>query len=374
MLKYKSLFGLLLSIALLCSAETSVAEDGLGEWRFTASMNIERAEFPAVVCGDHIYVFGGHPLWASEPYSSVERARINPDGTLGQWTVEAETLVVPVYGAAAICRDSIIYLVSGAAHPYQPTTAVQYTRVGSDGALAPWSQTSSINQQRANLAATEYDGYLYALGGNPSKAVNSVEFAEINPDGSLGAWSFTSSNLVGRWLPSAAAHNGYLYVVGGFAGGPTASVEYAAINLDGSLGDWQFTESMTVPRSGAPGVVVLGGFLYAMAGDNYSSDLHNSVELATISQDGSLGSWNLLPDTLAVPMNHTACALKDNHVFLAGGFDSNGNSSDDVQVSSFRFGYVCGDVDCSGAANITDAVYLIQYIFAGGPAPCAECP
>ncbi len=31
---------------------------------------------------------------------------------------------------------------------------------------------------------------------------------------------------------------------------------------------------------------------------------------------------------------------------------------------------VCGDVNCDGTANITDAVYLIQYIFGGGPAPC----
>ncbi len=33
----------------------------------------------------------------------------------------------------------------------------------------------------------------------------------------------------------------------------------------------------------------------------------------------------------------------------------------------------CGDVDCSGIVSISDAVFLIQYIFAGGPAPCASC-
>jgi len=29
-----------------------------------------------------------------------------------------------------------------------------------------------------------------------------------------------------------------------------------------------------------------------------------------------------------------------------------------------------GDVDCSGGIDIDDVVYLITYIFAGGPAPC----
>lgn len=31
--------------------------------------------------------------------------------------------------------------------------------------------------------------------------------------------------------------------------------------------------------------------------------------------------------------------------------------------------YICGDADLSGAVNISDAVYLIAYIFSGGPAP-----
>ncbi|MFH2055509.1 MAG: dockerin type I domain-containing protein [bacterium] len=33
-----------------------------------------------------------------------------------------------------------------------------------------------------------------------------------------------------------------------------------------------------------------------------------------------------------------------------------------------------GDVNCDEIANITDAVYLIAYIFNNGPVPCADCP
>ncbi len=32
------------------------------------------------------------------------------------------------------------------------------------------------------------------------------------------------------------------------------------------------------------------------------------------------------------------------------------------------------DADCSGTVTISDAVYLINYIFSGGPVPCAACP
>ena len=31
------------------------------------------------------------------------------------------------------------------------------------------------------------------------------------------------------------------------------------------------------------------------------------------------------------------------------------------------------DADCNGIVTISDAVYLINYIFAGGPSPCSGC-
>ncbi len=55
--------------------------------------------------------------------------------------------------------------------------------------------------------------------------------------------------------------------------------------------------------------------------------------------------------------------------------------SDAVYLISYIFAggpapnpLISGDADCSGTVTISDAVYLISYIFAGGPAPCAACP
>ncbi len=174
----------------------------------------------------------------TEPYSTVERAKINSDGTLGKWVLEADTLLVPIYGAAAVCKNGYIYVIGGDVYPYQPTTIVQYTQANPDGSLQPWQQTSSMLQQRVNHAAVECQGYIYVMDGNPWKAaLNSVGYAQINPDGTLGEWAYTSSNQLGRWIPSAQAYNGYVYVLGGYASGPTATVEYASINPDGSLGE-----------------------------------------------------------------------------------------------------------------------------------------
>ncbi len=68
--------------------------------------------------------------------------------------------------------------------------------------------------------------------------------------------------------------------------------------------------------------------------------------------------------------------------FACGDIDGTGdvNISDAVYMVNYIFAAGPapldergGDIDCSGDVNISDAVYLVNYIFAGGPAPCAAC-
>lgn len=64
--------------------------------------------------------------------------------------------------------------------------------------------------------------------------------------------------------------------------------------------------------------------------------------------------------------------------------DADGNDqvaiNDAVFIINFIFGggpapnpLAAADADCNGQISITDAVYIINYIFGGGPAPCASC-
>ncbi len=62
-------------------------------------------------------------------------------------------------------------------------------------------------------------------------------------------------------------------------------------------------------------------------------------------------------------------------VNFSGGIDV----SDAVFLVNYIFAFGAApvpgtaDMNCDGKVNITDAVYLINYIFIGGPQPCAEC-
>jgi hypothetical protein len=78
-----------------------------------------------------------------------------------------------------------------------------------------------------------------------------------------------------------------------------------------------------------------------------------------------------------------AYALTIEPAQLCGDADGNGmaNISDAVYLIRYIFEggpapvvFRGGDADCNGLINISDPVYLVNYVFGGGMAPCAACP
>lgn len=64
--------------------------------------------------------------------------------------------------------------------------------------------------------------------------------------------------------------------------------------------------------------------------------------------------------------------------------DANGDAAVNISDAVYLIAYIfsggsppspllAGNVNCDSAVNISDAVYLISYIFSGGPPPCAGC-
>jgi len=77
-----------------------------------------------------------------------------------------------------------------------------------------------------------------------------------------------------------------------------------------------------------------------------------------------------------------ALIINEESQYVAG--DADGSGAVDIADAVFIISYIfsggpapeplqLGDADCSGAMDITDSVYLITYIFSGGPAPSEEC-
>jgi hypothetical protein len=76
--------------------------------------------------------------------------------------------------------------------------------------------------------------------------------------------------------------------------------------------------------------------------------------------------------------------LEPGDFYICGDADSDCswlvNVSDAVYVIAYIFAggpppnpFLAGDVNCDEVVNISDVVYLIAFIFDGGPEPCADC-
>jgi hypothetical protein len=213
---------------------TAIQSDGtLRGWEPVNSMSTQRPMSSAVVVGNYLYALGGEDIYADGPMRSVERAAINPDGSLGSWQAAAY-MTTGREGPGVVAVNGYIYAIGGvgrdtAGHLYS-LNSVERAQVNPDGSLGPWQFVTPLMLPRRGLAAIASDSYIYAIGGhnglNDNPSYTSVERTFVNQDGSLGRWQFTDAMVVPRVAHTAVMWNGHLYAIGGISPLPdVASIE-----------------------------------------------------------------------------------------------------------------------------------------------------
>jgi PKD repeat protein len=92
--------------------------------------------------------------------------------------------------------------------------------------------------------------------------------------------------------------------------------------------------------------------------------------------------WRIRPVTGGVPGDYSRTFAANILNYLCG--DANGDRSVDISDAVYLIAYIfsggsapspllAGDANCDGTVDISDVVYMIAYIFSGGQAPCAVC-
>lgn len=222
---------------LLRSVERApIRPDGrLGTWeRLDTRLVLPRRCVKLVVDGSAIYALGG---FGGQLFDTVERALINERGRPGAFRLERNKLTMPRYVNAAKQVNGMVYVLGG----HRETegvghTAVEYAALGGDG--LSWRRTAAMGLGRYALSAAANNDYLYALGGlDGAIYTDSVEVSRIGDDGSLSGWSETTPLSSPRANFGTIVHRGRLYIVGGTnRDGYYRSVEYADINATGDIG------------------------------------------------------------------------------------------------------------------------------------------
>jgi hypothetical protein len=363
-------------------------------WSTDTAMTTARANHASVVYNGYVYMIGGQTgssgadcTTGTGPYycNGVSYFQLTLNGGLGAWnythnsTNDGTTFVAgfstPRANLQAVVYDNYLYLLGGndGSSNY---SLVQYAPTNSDGTIGSWSSTTSFHVARTDMAANEYNGYMYVYGGQSSTPsgdctsgsnpyyCNGVQFAAINSTGTVGTWNYTHSSTNdggtfsagftgGRSGLGSVAYNGYLYAIAGQAGASATDcpfgasgtyfcngVQYAPLNSNGTIGSWSYTTSLGDGHAGPTTVMAYDGNMYVVAGYEWGP------QTVTYSYTGSSQSF-------IVPAGVTSLNVTLNG---SGGGASGGSSGG-------AGGKVTGALSVSPGANLT-----VQVGGAGGAA------
>jgi len=290
----------------------------------------ERSGASSAVIGNYVYVLGGFRI--GERLSSVERASINADGTIGTFaTVMDSSLVTPREYQTTAAVGNYLYVVGGD-DGTSPINSVERAPINPDGSLEMFAtiSTAPLVTPRTHVSIAVVGTSFVAVGGEDTNkaALSSVEQAAANNDGSFGTFATVPGIALEtpRYLHTTAIAGNYIYVVGGNNGTAfLASVERAIINADGSLGTFATITGGLVRARMSHASVVADGQLYVLGGVNGPLANVNDVERAAVGADGSLGKFESIPGVAFVtPRVGTAMAVIKNYVYAFGGFGPQG--------------------------------------------------
>ncbi|MCF6281788.1 MAG: hypothetical protein L3J28_06170 [Candidatus Polarisedimenticolaceae bacterium] len=213
------------------------ADGTLGDWVLEkGTLNNPRRCAKLTVIGDYIYAFGGY---GGILLDTLERAQINPDGSLGEWLVITDRMTVARYVHGVERVGDGVYNIGG--HSKEGgggIVDVEWGRVDAEGFFSPWRSITPLQTGRFSLATAQHGEFLYAIGGlNGAAHLDSIERAHIDGAGDLSAWEYTTPAPAKMSGANALVINESIYLIGGNEGdGPRRSVYYANFNKQGDIG------------------------------------------------------------------------------------------------------------------------------------------
>ncbi len=330
----------------------------------------------SVVYAGRLYLTGG--IRGYTPIPDVSVGQLDPlTGAVTGWRNAAPLPTPGRTGHALAAYNGVLYVLGGGADQFSGyETRVLMARIGPDGLLDGWAETTRFQVGRNQAAAFAYDDMLYLAGGCNEQGgasycgnhLGDVQVAPILADGTVGAWSAVHS-VRPRARAQVTAEKGRAFFVGGYDGNPqpfvdstlllghgqlegfrdgpalaaardghalvsdgerlfvtggagaTTSVEWAAVGVDGSVAPWAAGPPLPQPRVDHASVVARG-FLYVLGGASAAGAPVGTVYVAPVSAAG-VGAWNVARE-LPGPVRGLAAVSDGERLYVVGGQDSTG--------------------------------------------------
>jgi hypothetical protein len=276
-----------------------IKNDGsLGPWQTTTALNEERGFIDAVAKDGYIYVAGGGNGPSGENLlRSVERAEVKEGGGLGPWKTLKNSMVMPRRCSKVVIKGNYIYALGGFAGTL--LDSVERAKILDNAELGPWKmEDAEMTMPRYVNTVKHSHGNTYVIGGHDQMkgvGITNVEWAVPGEQGRVDGWKATAALQEGRYGLSSASHGDAIYAIGGLTGLEYLnSIEVATIKDNGELSSWRYTTSLPEPRA-TFSTVVYQDWIYVIGGTNQDRYL-NDVEYASFDDDNNIGFMGTAQD------------------------------------------------------------------------------
>ena len=315
---------------LLCLLSLALTATGQ-QWTQTTSLPDGYSAQSLVYWNGFLYQAGGTGnLNPTEEAKNVFYAQVHTNGTIGNWNT-ATPLPEAVINHAGVVANGFLYILGGYHYNdqmgYFITNTVYHAKINPDGSVGDWQTTTPLPRSLYFMSAAVWNDRIYVAGGaDDTSLYTDVWSAQIQTDGSLSPWTAQASlPIVGGIYTQASVANGLLYVLGGIINEGTTvinNVFCSRINADGTLAGWNQTTPLPDALAGE-GVVVAHGQIYVVCGFDGTTVVNNTYSVP-VAGDGSLGTWTN-GRRLPSPMFQLGMAANDSYIFVAGGANGDAN-------------------------------------------------
>jgi N-acetylneuraminic acid mutarotase len=345
---------------------TTYDSDGnISTWVYVTNMPNNIYGSSIVSTDNYVFSIGGYNGNTSTYTNASYRAPILDDGSIGAWTQISDAPTAVVHAQSPIVGNKIYFIggynnstgrlntvysatfTSGITDytPYytdQPSTTITSSFVESAGRpwqsqwgfnpstqsdITDWTSTNSLTVTTYGAASLVTKNYIYILGGaNSSGYLNAIQRASFDSNGNLtSTWSNVGTIPVAIDSMGYVATKGRIYLIGGEnSAGAVSTVYSAPINADGTLGTFRTEASLPDVRSRIT-YFVIKNKLYVAGGMNTSNAYANTVYRATINTDGTLSSWETLPN-FPIGFRYGKPLLINDRIYIFGAYDGSGSN------------------------------------------------
>jgi len=143
-----------------------------GDWSTPTFMSTARKLFTAVAYNGFLYAIGGLDDTGTL-LGTVEFAPISmTTGYVGLWS-GTTSLPTPIYGHASVLHNGHVYVIGG--HDGAgPVDDVLYAKINDDGTLGDWKATTPLPSVRWGHVALKNGINVYVIGGSTSSVKSPV--------------------------------------------------------------------------------------------------------------------------------------------------------------------------------------------------------